>query len=277
MAEPTPFDDLNHILGDLVASIQAILEENFCGAYLVGSFAIGDADIHSDVDFIVVTHDEVTQSQQKELQEMHRRIYRLDSAWAQHLEGSYIPKESLRRLDPNGRSYLYLDNGTDELILSDHCNSAVVRWSLREHGVVLAGPQPAMLIDPVGMNDLRNEMSTKIHDLAEYARSDLTFAVPGTSEMTMSRWMQTYAVMTVCRTLHTFQSGRVTSKNEAATWATESLDAKWRSLIQEAVADRANPWERVHQPAEPERTERTLAFIDYGLGLVPPSSSELTL
>ena len=106
MAEPTPFDDLNHILGDLVASIQTILGENFCGAYLVGSFAIGDADIHSDVDFIVATHDEVTQSQQKELQEMHRRIYRLNSAWAQHLEGSYIPKESLRRLDPNGRGGL---------------------------------------------------------------------------------------------------------------------------------------------------------------------------
>jgi len=267
MAEPTPFDDLNRILGDLVASTQTILRENFCGAYLVGSFAIGDADIHSDVDFIVATHEEVTQSQQKELQEMHRRIYRLDSAWAQHLEGSYIPMDSLRRLDSNGRSYLYLDNGADELILSDHCNSAVVRWSLREHGVVLAGPQPAMLVDPVGMNDLRNEMARKIHDLADYARSDLTFPVSGASEMTMSRWMQTYAVMTVCRALHTFHSGRVTSKNEAAAWATDFLDAKWRTLIQEAVADRADPWERVHQPANPERTERTLAFIDHGLGL----------
>jgi hypothetical protein len=41
--KPTQFPELNGLL---------ILEDNFVGGYLVGSFALGDADIHSDCDFI---------------------------------------------------------------------------------------------------------------------------------------------------------------------------------------------------------------------------------
>ncbi len=53
---PTPYPKLNDVLGILVSSIQEILKDNFVGAYLQGSFAIGDFDIHSDVDFIVLSY-----------------------------------------------------------------------------------------------------------------------------------------------------------------------------------------------------------------------------
>ncbi len=38
----------------MVESVQAALGDNFVGAYLHGSFAVGDFDQHSDVDFIIV-------------------------------------------------------------------------------------------------------------------------------------------------------------------------------------------------------------------------------
>src|SRR5581483_4838171 len=98
--EATPFDDLNQLLVELVAGAGEVLGDNFCGAYLQGSFAIGDADAHSDVDFIVVTEDEVTPEQQAELQALHQRLYALPTSWAQHMEGSYVPRKALRRLDP---------------------------------------------------------------------------------------------------------------------------------------------------------------------------------
>ncbi len=40
---------------DLVDGVRAALEDDFVGAYLVGSFALGAADEFSDVDFVVVT------------------------------------------------------------------------------------------------------------------------------------------------------------------------------------------------------------------------------
>ena len=55
MARPTPYPELNSVLEDLVASVKATLGEAFVGAYLQGSFAVGDFDRHSDVDFIIST------------------------------------------------------------------------------------------------------------------------------------------------------------------------------------------------------------------------------
>src|SRR5881275_2133794 len=84
---PTVYAELNAVLGELVETVRTTLGENFCGAYLQGSFALSHADADSDVDFIVVTRDEVTDAQLDALQDMHRRIYALPSPWAQHLEG----------------------------------------------------------------------------------------------------------------------------------------------------------------------------------------------
>jgi len=259
MADPTDYPDLNEILGELVESVQTILAENFCGAYLQGSFAVGDADEHSDVDFIVVTEDEVSDEQRAALQAMHQRLYEIDVPWAQHLEGSYVPKERFRRIDPSRAPFVYLDNGATELELDNHCNTAVVRWSIREHGVVLAGPDPKTLVEPVDPDELRREMREAIVEFAEWA--------PGpTKAGGMSRWKQPYLVMNLCRMLHTLETGKVGSKRAGGEWALAALDPEWADLIRQALDDRADPWERVYQPADPATAERTLAFVDYALG-----------
>jgi hypothetical protein len=258
VAGPTIYPELNAVLDDFVADTRAILGDNFCGAYLQGSFAVGDADVHSDVDFIVVTRDEVSLEQQAALQAMHERLYGLETHWAQHLEGSYVPRAGLGRLDSPRRSYLYLDNGSTELVLDDHCNTEVVRWSLREHGLILAGPEPKTLVDPVPPERLRAEILTKVNEVAAWA-PEPTKAGP------MSRWKQPYLVLSFCRMLHTLASGRVGSKREAGEWALEALDPAWSSLVQAALDDRPDPWERVHQQAEPDVAERTLAFAEYAV------------
>src|SRR5881275_3100678 len=91
---PTVYAELNAVLGELVETVRTTLGENFCGAYLQGSFALSHADADSDVDFIVVTRDEVTDAQLDALQDMHRRIYALPSPWAQHLEGGRTSRRS---------------------------------------------------------------------------------------------------------------------------------------------------------------------------------------
>lgn len=254
MADPTIYPELNAVLRELVESAQTILAENFCGAYLQGSFAVGDADVHSDVDFVIVTEDEVGEAQLAALQATHARIHALEVPWAQHLEGSYIPKRCLRRLDPSRRPYLYLDNGSSELVWDNHCNADVVRWSLRERGIVLAGPDPTSLVDPVSAAQLRSEVLTTMHEWVEWAKAP-----------EMSRWRQPILVLSYCRMLHTLTSGRVTSKREAGEWALGTLDPEWSGLIRRALDDRPDPWLRVRQPAEAEAVDRTLAFVDYVL------------
>ena len=251
--------ELDAVLRELVASVRAVLGESFCGAYLQGSFALGDADADSDVDFIVVTHEELTDAQLAELQAMHKRIYELPSPWAQHLEGSYVPKARLRRVDPTHAAFWYLDNGATELVRDDHCNTAVVRWTLREHGVVLAGPDPKSLVEPVSAEDLRAEVRAAMQAWAEWAREPHPRFGPGA----MSRRQQGLLVLSFCRILHTLDCGRVTSKPEAGEWALTALPAEWSPLIRRALEDRPGQWRQVHEQADREAVARALAFTDY--------------
>lgn len=269
--QPTPFRDLNQLLQDLVAGVRDALRANFCGAYLQGSFAVGDADVWSDVDFIVATEGGVDEEEFAALQGLHRRLFALEVPWAQHLEGSYVPKDKLRRveplppLDPRRTAFPYLDNGASELVRDNHCNTAVVRWSLREHGIVLAGPHPRELIDPVSADELRAEAVAVVDAYADWAPEP-------TKAGGMSRWKQPYLVLTFCRALHTIEVGRVGSKKEAGEWALRALPEEWRPLIRAALDDRADPWERVHQPADAEAVRETLAFADYAVAAVRRSS-----
>ena len=256
MAGPTAYPGLNAVLDELVSSVRAILRDNFCGAYLQGSFALGEADEHSDVDFIVATNGEVTDEQHADLQAMHARIYALESPWAQHLEGSYVPKDLLRRVDPEHTQLPFLDNGASKLVLDDHCNTAVVRWVLRKHGLVLAGPDPASLVDPVAPEELRDEALRTIGTYVGWAH-----------EGAMNGWKQPYLVLTFCRMLYTLHAGRVGSKRESAKWAIGALPPEWSPLIQRALDDRPDPSRRYYEPAEPEVEARTLEFVDYAAAL----------
>ena len=254
MAAPTIYPELNAVLGELVEIVRAILGESFCGAYLQGSFAVGDADAHSDVDFIVVTRDEVTSEQQAELQTLHQALYALPTPWAQHLEGSYIPREVLRRPDPVRRPLLYLDNGATEFALDSHDNTAVVRWSLRERGVVLAGPDPRELVDPITADELRTEVRCwALGQWREWFRSIDS----------INRRALAVAVLSHARILHTLAIGEVSSKRVAGEWALHTLDPEWAPLIRWALEDRPDPWTKVHEPADPALLRRTRQFIDY--------------
>jgi RimJ/RimL family protein N-acetyltransferase len=259
MSPPTAYPELNALLDDLVASVRASLAENFCGAYLQGSFALGDADEHSDVDFIVVTHDEITDAQVNALQAMHRRLYALESPWAQHLEGSYIPRQELRRVDESRAPFWYLDNGATELIRDNHCNTAVVRWTLREHGVVLAGPDPRGLVDPVSAAELRDDVQWGMHEWADWLPHN-----------ELSRRGQAVLVLTICRMLFTVEFGRVSTKREAGEWALAALDSSWSSLVQDALDDRPDPWTKVHEPAGQGAVDRTLAFLELAMKKTMP-------
>ena len=83
----------------------------------------------------------------------------------------------------------------------------------------------------------------------------------------MSRWKQTLLVLSYCRMLQTLDTGTVRSKRQGGEWALGALDADWAELIRRALDDRPDPWLKVHQPADPETADRTLAFVDYALRL----------
>jgi hypothetical protein len=252
-SSPTPYPELNAVLAELVAGIQAILGETFTGAYLQGSFAIGDFDEHSDVDFLIVCEQELSAAQVDALQALHARIFRLPSYWAQHLEGSYFPRQTLRRLVRPPEQLWYLDNGSQALIRAEHCNTLVVRWTARQHGVTLAGPSPESLIDPVATDALRSEILATMH-----AWGGQILANP---ENYYNRFYQGFILLSYCRMLHDYQIGTIGSKRTGAEWAKATLDPAWSDLIDRAWATRPVPEVSVRTLPDPDDFRRTLEFV----------------
>ena len=252
---PTPYPDLNKVLQELVTSMTNALGETLIGVCLQGSFAIGDFDRHSDVDFIVAIERELSAGQVGALQVMHERVYHLEGEWAQHLEGSYFPKDVLKDYTKVGRDLRYLDHGSRSLERSDHCNSVVVRWTVREYGVPLIGPNPRTLVDPIPVEALRREIRATMRD---WGREVLEHP-----DRFRNRFYQSFIVLSYCRMLHDFRAGRIGSKREGAEWPKERLDPSWRDLIDGTWAGRPNPSVSIRQSPDPAAFERTLEFVEY--------------
>jgi len=195
---PTPYHEVNMILLQLRTQVRKILDEQFTGMYLYGSLALGDFNpFKSDIDFLVVTKDEIDEETPQLLKAMHIGIATGSSKWAMELEGSYIPKRALRRYDPGQSHHPHIDRGSGELAVEQHDSDWVVkRFNLREHGVVLAGPDPKTLIDPISSAELRQAAlgylwwwQLQLENSHRVAQSNY----------------QAYAVLTMCRILFTLE------------------------------------------------------------------------
>jgi predicted nucleotidyltransferase len=254
---PTPSVELNAVLHELVASIRQVLRNDFIGAYLQGSFAVGDFDQHSDVDFIVAIRNEPSEAQVAELQRVHERIYKLESEWARHLEGSYFPEAILRSGERCGEALWYLDHGSNALVKSDHCNTLVVRSVVRERGVTLGGPDPKTLVDPISVVALRKEMSDTMRTWAKEIFEQ--------QERYSNRFYQGNIVLSYSRMMHDLVNGRPGSKREGATWAKATLGTEWSALIDRAWTGRPNPAVAVKEPSDSVDFEATLRFVKAAL------------
>lgn len=249
----TEYADLNGVLSTFRDEVASILDDRLVGIYLQGSFSLHEGDIHSDCDFLVVIDAEPTVEQLGRLVLLHDAIPRREGHWNQHLEGSYAIRDDLRDLSGLGNEWWYVDHGSRAITKATHCNREVVRWTLREHGIVLAGPDPRDFMDPVPPAALRDrsraDLETVVQDILSWATLDIA-------------WVQRYLVATTCRIAYTLQTAEVTSKRLALEWAMDTFDPEWRALLQQALDDRPLGFVLMEMPREGS-VERSLAFVDY--------------
>jgi hypothetical protein len=244
---------LGAVLAALVVGLERTLADVLVGVYLQGSFALGEADEHSDVDFVVVLQRALREDEAQRLQALHARTYELEDRWAKHLEGSYFAATILADLTRRGDPLWYLDNGARELIPSTHCNTAVVRRTLREHGIRLLGPDPATLLSPVSTKVLRAEI---LGHIQAWGREIL-----GSPERFENRFYQGLIVLSYCRMWRDSVVGDVGSKRAGAAWAAAQLGPGWTDLIDRAWTTRPDPATSVRTPADASDFVRTLELV----------------
>jgi hypothetical protein len=257
------FPEISTLLQNLLSGAGRVLAQNFLGMYLDGSLATGDFDLASDIDFLVVTREEVDEGVFLRLQEMHDRLAASDPPWAIQLEGSYISRGGLRRYDPARATHPNIERGAGERLKMVHHDAdwVIHRHVLREFGIPLAGPGLQTLIDPIHPDDLRRAMRSIL--FGWWAQ------LPENPGRIARRGYQAYAVLTFCRILYTLEYGKTASKRDAANWVQTVLDPRWSALIDRAWTARLAP----DGDASAVDVRETLDFLRFVIARTPADGS----
>ena len=247
--QPTPYADVNEVLGLLLTKVERILGNEFIGMYLYGSLSSGDFDpASSDIDFVFVTTGLLTEELVSALESMHREILASGLERAQRLEGAYVPKDLIRRHNPEGSPCPAINEG-NFYIARLGSDWIIQRHVLREYGVTVKGPQPRTLIDPISPEELRQAI---LGILREW-----WFPMLDNPAWLRERGSHyhSYAVISMCRALHGLTHGCIASKPVAAHWAQAELGERWSPLIEKALLGRT-----VYLP---DFTDEAIAFIRF--------------
>jgi predicted nucleotidyltransferase len=225
----TKYPEINQVLDLLLKNASQVLGNQLVGMYLYGSLSSGDFDPEtSDIDFLVVTTSTLPDKTIADLEIMHHRLWESHTKWAGKLEGSYIPKREIKKHNPRtvacptvNEGRFYLDTPGSDWIIQRHI--------VREQGVILAGPDPKTLIDPVSTADLRRAIRGVLYEWWFPMLEDPTWLREHGSEY------HAYAILTMCRALYTLENGTVVSKSVAAHWVQGKLGEDWSRVIDQAL------------------------------------------
>jgi hypothetical protein len=265
VGELTPYRGLDEVLVDYARMSREVLGGKFVGLYLLGSLAVGDFDLTSDVDFMVVITRELNTGEVDGVQACHTELISRDCRWVKHLEYSFFPLRKLAErsspYDENGRrnaaevrQLWYFANGGATIERSDHDNTLVTRWTLNNRSRAVCGPEPSSFAQDVSVDELRREIRGSMLGWARRIPEDASLH---------NRFHQVFLVLNNCRALQDLHEGMITSKREGVAWAKRHLDRRWRPLIDYCWRERQDTAIHISQSADPWAWRETLAFVEY--------------
>lgn len=211
----------------LLDGVRDALGDNLVGFYLCGSLALGGFDPEtSDVDVLVVTGRPVADAEFATLKALHERLPAVGNDFSLDYDVYYIDRRTIRRFK-EGQRHVKVGVGEPFSWRQNRPNWVLERWTVRERGVTVAGPNPKTLIDPVSPGDLRSaasaELGARLQHWTDGSWPREELAHPGA---------QAFEIETVCRASFTVESGEVSSKRTAVEWALASLPGRWGDLIE---------------------------------------------
>jgi hypothetical protein len=247
----TPHQDINAILKELAENLQRILGPQLFGLYLTGSLSYGDFDRgSSDIDFLAILNRALSAEQFDLIKQAHRRIGEQYPLWAARIEGSYITYDMLGYVEPPPMARPYINDGA--FWHPDPCygNEWLLNlYVLYDCGIALAGPQPKTFLPPIDIAAVREASRRDLLDEWKPKLQHLTYL--------QDSHCQAYVVLTLCRILHRARHDQVASKRVAAAWVKQTYDARWSTLIDDALT-----WQHGKQM---NAIDGTLDFIRFTL------------
>lgn len=213
--------DIRALLDTLAGGVRRIAEGRLVALWLTGSLTYGDFDRgSSDIDYLAILSETLSPDQRSALAGLHEDIAGQWPEWGERIEGSWIPEAWLSRVDPPMEGRPYINGGAFWIPDPPYGNEWLINlYALREAGVALIGPDPAVTIPPIDIADVRRASARDLHDeWVPKLAGDEIFA---------SSHHQAYVTLTICRILHRAERDEVASKRATAAWVRERYPEPW--------------------------------------------------
>lgn len=237
------------VINRLKTSIVEVTGSSLVGLFVFGSIVEGDFDPDvSDIDLIAVLAGPPSESLATRLRLMHDDFARANPEWDDRIEVVYISKEGLAHCQTETTSIGIISPGEPFHVVQAGRDWILNWYPARANSVTLIGQPLPTLIPPIPAEEYIHELRLYLADFKNRINDD------------SSSGTQAYAILSICRGLHSIRKGYRLSKRQAASWARHEFP-KWADLIEQAVG-----WRARQRDAEAEDGRATIdqmsAFIE---------------
>ena len=159
-----------------------------------------------------------------------RGDYLSETKWAKKVEAAYVEKEALGRYEIDSTLYPQIEKDRAFAREKLEMGWPFQCYILREHGIVISGPDPKSLLPPVDFRHM--VMSAKfIAELWNKQAQD-------EKESAFLYEEDKFVVITLCRFLYLLHAKKIGTKLTAVRWAKENLKKEWTDVIDQILLDK---------------------------------------
>lgn len=253
--------DVNNIIEEFPKDLHEILKDQLVGVYLTGSLTYGDFNrSSSDIDFLVVLRDSLTQTQREQIKDLHCGIAEKYPEWAKRIDCSYITQDMLKYTEPPTKPRPYVNCGFMWDPDPPYGNEWLLNlYVLYECGIALIGPDPKKIIGhPIDIQAVKEASKKDLYQEWEPLLKD--------SSPLQDSHFQSYVVLTLCRILHRDKHNGVASKKIASSWVKQTYRIPWNQLI-----EKAEMWKHGQEMG---MVDETLSFIKFVIQRIEESEHD---
>jgi hypothetical protein len=216
--------DLRNLLQVMATDFPAILREDLVGIYLWGSLTYNAFDATcSDVDSMDLDDREFS-----ELDEWFRNK-KDQNRWVERIDMRFVIENEF--LDKASRCCGFYHH-TGKLVRHGSDGNPIIWLNIAQSGITLWGKDPNLIVPQVSDECLNDALLLELNYLKEGLASKL-------GDRSDKAFMyNAYAVLTACRILYSAHHRTLVSKDQAYTWAIETVPPTWRAVIRTAKENR---------------------------------------
>lgn len=222
-------EEVKFFLDQYVNELQEVISnEKLVGVYVYGSLAL--AAFHpesSDIDFVTVTKEAVSEAEKVKIRELHKRLCTHDLG--KRMDGMYVPLAHVGKQNHEMSPYLYCSEGK---INEGHWDiNSVTWWTIKNYGITVLGQTADELPYVVTWDDVVSTMKYNVEQYwSEKVKRPYLFL--------STEWVE-FAVVTMGRIMCTLEMERIVSKDEGLQYMMNSCK-EWEQLLQEVYWIRQN-------------------------------------